>query len=172
VKTLGKSDYYLICIGFSVGGIQPLRTILSLLPARLNGAIFILNLLPPGFPGFTAQVLEGYTDIPIYTAVNNMLIEPQRIYLLPPDHYMTLNKVALSLEKRAQTYKNNRAINTFLNSLEEFAGLRTIAILLSGSANDGANGLGHILRIAALRSFKPPEPQMRMKSRNLRSQQE
>jgi two-component system CheB/CheR fusion protein len=157
-------DFHLIGIGVSEGGIEPLRTILFLLPFEPNAAFFVLNHLPPDFPSFTAQLLQHYTTMPIHEGGEDMLIMPGHVYLTPVNYYMTVYNGFLKLEKRELKPKSNRAINIFLNSIALNTGGRAVGILLSGSGNDGVEGLANIASEGGITIVQSPEtakfPQM------------
>src|ERR1700712_3736486 len=153
---MAGAQFHLIGIGIAEGGIEPLRTILQVLPAGMNGAFFILNHLPPDFPSFTGQLLEYYTPMPIQQAAHGMVIRPGYLYLLPVNHYMTVAHGLFCLQVREPRPKSNRAIDIFLTSLAADAGCRAVGVLLSGSGSDGVAGLGHIMEAGGITIVQNP----------------
>jgi two-component system CheB/CheR fusion protein len=155
--TMPGLPFHLIGIGVGEGSIEPLRTILFALPARVNGAFFILKHLPPDFPNFTRQLLEHHTQMPIHEAAHGMVIRPGHLYFLPANHYMTVKRGVLRLEPREPRPKSNRAIDIFLISLAADAGCLAVGILLSGSGSDGIAGLEQIMRAGGTTLVLDPE---------------
>jgi two-component system CheB/CheR fusion protein len=153
---MAGGQFHLIGIGAAEGSIEPLRTILQGLPAGVNGAFFILNHLPPDFPSFTRQLLEHYTPMPIHQAEHGMTIRPGHLYLLPANHYMTVFRGVLYLQRREPRPKSNRAIDIFLTSLAADAGCCAVGVLLSGNGSDGVEGLGDIRQAGGITIVQDP----------------
>jgi chemotaxis response regulator CheB len=152
-----SDQFHLIGIGTAEGGVETLCKILSLLPDMPNAAFFVLNHMPPGFPSFTRQLLQPYTRMPVLEAMDELQVQVGHLYVLPVNHYMTLKNGKIRLQMREPQPRSNRAIDNFMISLAADAGSRAVGILLSGSGNDGVEGLGHIASAGGITIVQDPE---------------
>ena len=69
------------------------------------------------------------------------LVEPDRVYVIPPDTQMTLFKGVFELSPREKVFGLYMPGDAFLTSLAADRGNRAIAVVLSGSNKDGTLGL-------------------------------
>ena len=72
---------------------------------------------------------------------NGMLVEPNRVYIIPPNTQMRLSKGVFELSPRNKVIGKYMPGNAFLTSLAADCGNRAIAVVLSGSNDDGTLGL-------------------------------
>ena len=79
--------------------------------------------------------------MPVTEVLDGTRVQPDRIYVTPPDLLMTLEQGVLHLASRAEPRVLTRPIDVFLRSLAEDEGSRAIGVILSGTASDGVLGL-------------------------------
>src|SRR4051812_9241114 len=88
--TSGK-DLYVIGIGFSAGGLEPLITFFDHTPH--DGIAYILiQHLPPDYKSKMALILERHSKLRILEAEDNMPIEANCVYLMPERKNITISK--------------------------------------------------------------------------------
>jgi two-component system, chemotaxis family, CheB/CheR fusion protein len=75
---------------------------------------------------------------------DGMMVEPNEIYVIPPNTQMTLADGLLHLAPRQKTAGKNMQGDTFFESLAADRGNKAIAVVLSGSDGDGSLGLKFI----------------------------
>jgi two-component system, chemotaxis family, CheB/CheR fusion protein len=68
-------------------------------------------------------------------------VEPNHVYVIPPNKSMTIRNGILRLIPAQRTLKPHRSIDDFLESLARDQGPQAVGIVLSGSATDGTLGL-------------------------------
>ena len=87
------------------------------------------------------QILAGVTTMAVIEVQEGMLLEPNRVYLMPPRTEMTAshNKFALRTPRKSSGWPTT--ISLFLLSLAESSGPRAIAVILSGVGPDGSSAL-------------------------------
>ncbi len=131
----------IVGIGASAGGLQAFSEFISHLPPNLNMAFVYIQHLDPNHVSSLAQVLRRQTTMPIHQAEMDMLVEPNTIYIIPPNVTMCLKQGRLDLMPRPERPRPSMPVDSFFRSLAEEKGSRAIGIVLSGAASDGTLGL-------------------------------
>src|SRR6187549_4137562 len=79
-----RVDFPVIGIGASAGGLEALETLFSAMPASTGMAFVVIQHLSPDFKSLMDELLSRRTSMPIRQAENDMPVEPNTVYLLPP----------------------------------------------------------------------------------------
>ena len=141
---------YIVAIGFSAGGLIPLKDFFTATPHD-DVTYILLNHFPPESKSELQNILQKYCQLVIKEAVNETLIEKDTIYMLPSSMYMTIEGDRLCLHPRLKVgLYPNRAVDIFLKSLATAKGSRSIAVILSGAGNDGTEGVQYIKKVRGL----------------------
>src|SRR5262249_7437952 len=82
--------------------------------------------------------------MPVTQVVDEPRVEPNHIYVIPPNRNMVISGGALKLSPRTEARGMQRSIDRFFRSLAEDQGYKAIGVILSGTANDGTVGLEEI----------------------------
>src|SRR5437773_20839 len=128
-------------IGASAGGLEAFSELLSHLPVDALMAFVFIQHLDPKHPSILTDILSRVTRIPVVEVKHGLRVQPGHVYVMPPNTRMTIVKGVLNLAPRPGDRGPHMPIDHFLRSLSEDQGSRAIAIILSGSASDGALGL-------------------------------
>ena len=129
-------------IGASAGGLEAFKLLLSNLPANTGLAFVLVQHLDRSHRSELTKILAGVSSIPVREAADGMEIEPNHLYVIPPDAALELENQALKITPRAPIHSGpHMPINQFLQSLAEEYGSRAIGVILSGAGTDGAAGL-------------------------------
>jgi two-component system chemotaxis response regulator CheB len=139
------TDFDLVAIGASTGGIHALSQVLRALPPTFQVPILITQHLPESFmPYFAAQVaiLAGR---PCDVATDHMRIRPGRAILAPGDAHLRCTRLAeggtaLRLIRTRATSGCMPSVDPMLASAADVYGARALGIVLSGMGRDGAEG--------------------------------
>ena len=132
---------YVVGVGASAGGLEALEALFSHMPMKTGMAFVIVQHLSPDYKSLMDELLARKTMIPIKMAEDQMPLESDSIYLLPPNKEMIVGSGKLYLTAREQTDSVNLPINTFFRSLAESYQDKSIAIVLSGTGSDGSKGV-------------------------------
>src|SRR4030095_16435124 len=100
--------------------------------------------LDPTHESVLPELLSRTTRMPVLSVQDRMSIEPNHIYVIPPNTTMTVSNGVLSLQPREDTAGRYRPIDRFLESMAHDQGHRAIGVILSGTATDGTVGLNAI----------------------------
>jgi two-component system CheB/CheR fusion protein len=124
-------------------------------------AFAIIQHLDPTHASQLADVLSRTTAIPVVTVTHGLRVEPDHIYVIPPNTDMTIGAGAFALTPRA-TEERHTPIDHFFRSLAQELEGRAIGVVLSGTGSDGTLGLraikaeGGITFVQDERSAKHP----------------
>src|SRR5881628_1279014 len=136
-----KHAFPIVGIGASAGGLEAFSELLSNLPVEPTMAFVLIQHLDPKHPSILSDILSRTTRMSVVEAKHGMRVEPGHVYVMPPNARMTIAGEVLHLGPRSDDRGPQLPIDHFLRSLAEDLGSRAIAIILSGSASDGALGL-------------------------------
>lgn len=101
------------------------------------------------------EILQRQTTLPVQEVQDQMLLEPAKVYVLPPRKSLVLDERRLRLDEVKDSPRY--PIDRFFRSLVNGWGERTIAILLSGTGNDGTQGLQAVSRAGGIALVQSPE---------------
>ncbi|HET6609402.1 MAG TPA: chemotaxis protein CheB [Rhodopila sp.] len=137
----GPSDFPVVGIGASAGGLEACRKLIGALPA-VNGMAFILvQHLDPTHESMMVDLLAGYTAMPVRQATDGTALEPDHLYVIPPGTYLSVEKGALHLSQPQARHGARLPFDYLLHSLADERGGRAIGVVLSGSGSDGSLGV-------------------------------
>ncbi|PZU95921.1 MAG: ATPase [Pseudanabaena sp.] len=140
-----SQKYFMIAaIGASAGGLEAFTQLLKNLPPDIGMGFVLIQHLAPDHDSQLSEILQKATQMPVNQAQEGMRIAPNNVYVIPPNTLMTLDQGVLKLEPRRRVRGKYMAIDGFFNSLAADRGSQAIAIILSGSNEDGTAGLGTI----------------------------
>ena len=136
-----ESRFPIVGIGASAAGLEALRALLQHLPLDTGmGFVFVQHLAPERESALT-QILSRITSMPVYEAVDNLSVEANHIYVIPPNRVLTIINRLLNLHPRFKPAAPLRTIDFFLEALARDQQAYAIGIILSGAASDGTLGL-------------------------------
>src|SRR5450432_3275719 len=140
-RALDPSDRNLIVgIGASAGGIAALEALFRGLPVDTGMGFVVITHQARGHESALPAILGRYTAMPVAAAVDGAKVEPNHVYICPPDYLLTLQRGRLHLN-RFDVDVPRFPIDAFLASLAEEAGEAAVGIVLSGGGSDGTRGI-------------------------------
>ena len=143
-------QYRAIAIGTSTGGPEALGILLPSLVPRCSVPIFIVQHILEGLSCYLAESLSRKCGRPVVEAENDLVIEPNGIYLAKSGRHMVVrsdNGVARIGLSEAPPEKGCRpSANVFLRSAAIVYGSRLTTVILTGMADDGADGVRIVKR--------------------------
>ena len=134
----------IIGIGASAGGLNAFKSFLSNVPVGSGMAFILIQHLSPDHKSILADLLGKATTMPVVEAVDGMLVEANRVFVIPPDSTLTLKDRRLQVIRPAPPRERRRPIDTFFSSLAEDQGENAVCIVLAGTGSDGSLGLKQI----------------------------
>ncbi|NND96138.1 MAG: PAS domain S-box protein [Pirellulaceae bacterium] len=140
-ETKKASEFYVVGIGASAGGLEALEAFFESLPAVTEMAFVVIQHLSPDFKSHMDELLSRHTEMNIHRADNGMQVEPNSIYLIPPKMDMVISSGKLWLTERGDQRTFSHPVDQFFRSLASDFGPRSIGVILSGTGNDGSRGV-------------------------------
>jgi len=136
------SRFPVVAIGASAGGLEAITQLLKHLPPQSGMAYVFIQHLDPRHSSQLPEMLGRSTSMPVIEASSNRQIEPDRVYVLPPNAQLTITRGALLLADRSLADRRPpRPIDLFFESLAQERGQMAIGVVLSGTGSDGTLGL-------------------------------
>jgi two-component system, chemotaxis family, CheB/CheR fusion protein len=135
-----RAGFYVVGLGASAGGLEALRSFFAAVPAKSGAAFVVIQHLAPDHHSQMAELLATHTAVPVSQIEDGMTIQPDHVYVIPPDTCVKIFRGKLLLfdsEKRAP----HLPIDQFFRSLAEDRGELAIGIALSGTGSDGTLGI-------------------------------
>ena len=131
-------SFAIVGIGASAGGLEAVTELLSSLPAASGMAFLLAQHLDPHHASFLVEILAKKTAMPVRQATEGAAVEPNHLYVIPPNTSMRISQGRLTLRPRGETLGPPMPIDDLLHSLAEDQGANAIGVILSGSGSDGA----------------------------------
>ena len=138
---LATARFPVVGIGASAGGVEAFRQLLSRLPLDTGMAFVLIQHLAPDHKSLLREILSRETAMPVVEVLDNMAVEPNCVYVIPPNTKMTIKRGLLKLTPREKSRVMIMPIDTFFLSLAADLGPKAIAVVLSGGDGDGSRGL-------------------------------
>jgi two-component system, chemotaxis family, CheB/CheR fusion protein len=136
-----RSSFPIVGIGASAGGLEAFTQLLKALPANTGMAFILIQHLDPAHSSFLSQALGKTTSMKVVQVENGMRVEPDHVYVIPPDADVALAGEDLVLVDRGPPAQPHLPVDSFLRSLAHERGSHAIGVVLSGTASDGTAGL-------------------------------
>jgi two-component system CheB/CheR fusion protein len=111
------------------------------MPPDSGMAFVIIQHLSPKHKSIMASLLAKHTQMAVCEIQDATQLEPNCVYLNPPDKNVAIFNQVLHLMEPVKTGAINMPIDYFFRSLSEDQKERAIAIVLSGTASDGTLGI-------------------------------
>ena len=147
----------IIGVGASAGGVEALQVLCRSLPSTIEAAYIVVVHLAPDHESQLASILAKSTTMSVVQVASDMTVEAGTIYVIPPNHYLTLQRNTLHLEPMPQPRPLPRAIDRLFLSLPEEQQERAICIVLTGADHDGTVGLKAIKAAGGMTIAQLPE---------------
>lgn len=136
-----QSPFPIVGIGASAGGLDACERLLRSLPKSTGMAFVFVQHLDPTHESRLPEILSHATTMLVTEAKEGMLVEPDCVYIIPPNKRMSLNGRVFQLEPRRNSQMQHMPVDFFFSSLAAAQKKRAIGIILSGTASDGAFGM-------------------------------
>ncbi len=151
------TGFPLVGMGASAGGLEALETFFTHMPPDKNIAFMIIQHLSPKHKSIMGSLLSKCTTMEVLDLKDGMKIEPNHVYLNPPDKNVMIMNGKIHLMEPIRTGGINLSIDCFFKSMAEDLGEKAIGIILSGTATDGTLGLKAIKAGGGIAMVQDPD---------------
>lgn len=147
----------IVGLGASAGGLEVLEQFLAHVPAASGLAYVVVQHLDPTHKAMLVELLQRSTVMPVREATQSMRVEPDTVYVIPPNTELTVAGGSLHLAPPVQPRGMRLPIDVLYCSLARDQGERAIGVVLSGMGSDGTLGLQAIKTQGGLTLAQTPE---------------
>src|ERR1700678_507918 len=142
-------DFPVVCVGGSAGGLAAYTRLVRALPADVGVAIVIVNHLRT-VATLLHEILPRYTGMPVELITERLLIEPNRVFIIPAQRDLHVLDGEFRLTPISKPRGWPDVITVFLRSLTQHWNGQLIAVIVSGFDGDGAAALCDIKEVGGI----------------------
>ena len=151
-----SARFPIVGIGASAGGLEAFEQFFRHLAPGSGMAYVLVPHLDPDHASLLTEILQRITTMPVIEARDQIVVEPDRVYIIPPNRDMTIFHGSLQLSVPSEPRGQRMPIDAFLRSLAEDRQESAIGVILSGTGTDGTLGLRAILGAGGLTLVQDP----------------
>lgn len=148
----------IVGIGASAGGLDALEQFLAPVPLGSGLAYIVVQHLDPTHKALLTELLQRVTLLPVHEAAAAVRVEPDTVYVIPPNTELTVVGGVLNLAPPSQRRGMRLPVDVLLASLARDQGEHAIGVVLSGMGSDGTLGLQAIKALGGLTLVQPSMP--------------
>ncbi|HEX2966201.1 MAG TPA: chemotaxis protein CheB [Syntrophorhabdaceae bacterium] len=131
----------IVVLGGSAGGLEAFEQFFRNLTSKTGAAFIVISHLDPKHSSMMSELIGRYSSMNVREAADNITIEPDHVYVIPPNTDLSISKGRLRVQKPSKIPGIHMPIDLFLRSLAENPSDRAIAVILSGTGTDGTLGV-------------------------------
>ncbi|HEX7899269.1 MAG TPA: CheR family methyltransferase [Planctomycetota bacterium] len=135
-------SFPIVGVGASAGGLKAFQDLLAHLPKDPGMALVLVPHLDPTHGSLMLEILAKSSKMPVLNADQDTRIKIDHVYIIKPNTSISISKGHLQTGKNLASPSGGReCINHFFMSLALERRERSIGIIFSGTASDGAAGI-------------------------------
>lgn len=131
-----------VALAASAGGLAALTEVLSSLPSDFAAPVLVLQHLSPDYRSWLPEILNRRVVLPVVQVRGGERLEAGKVYVAPPDHHLLVGPGGLlNLSDAARVQFVRPSADLLFASLAAAWGDGAIAVVLTGTGRDGADGV-------------------------------
>ncbi|MFH0968780.1 MAG: chemotaxis protein CheB, partial [Methanobacteriota archaeon] len=131
----------IVGIGASAGGLEAFELFFRHISIDSGIAFILVSHLDPNHASMLAEILGRITKMPVVEAEDQMDVQSNHVYIIPPNREMAIFHRTIQLTIPQACSGHRMKIDLFLRSLAKDQGDKAIGIIFSGTGTDGTLGL-------------------------------
>src|SRR5260221_4896280 len=135
------SQFPVVGIGASAGGLDAVKSFLQALPAKSGMAYVFIQHLSPEHESILPEILQRVTLFPVLQITDKLHMEPDHLYIIPQNKVVTVVDGSLMLAPLDKKSKKGNTVDLFFSSLGMVYQSFAVGVVLSGALDDGTLGL-------------------------------
>lgn len=147
----------IVGIGASAGGVEALGRFFDIMPPDSGCAFVVVLHLDPKHESKMAHILRARTTMPVAQVRDGMPIAPDHVYVIAPDTDLRVREGELHVSRPTTPHGQRHPVDVLFASIAAERHERAIAIVLSGTGNNGTQGLKAIRAEGGMSLVQAPE---------------
>ena len=135
------TTFPIVGIGASAGGLEAFEKFFANMPPDSGLAFVLVQHLSSPHKSILNDLVQRLTRMKVYQVIDGVEVEPNCVYIIPPNKDMALLHGKLHLMEPGAPRGLRLPIDFFFRSLAQDQHERAICIVLSGTGTDGTLGL-------------------------------
>jgi two-component system, chemotaxis family, protein-glutamate methylesterase/glutaminase len=152
-----QSQFEIVVVGTSTGGLKAVQTLLSGLPPTFPLPIVIVQHRGKVSDDGLCEFLGELSNLPVTEPEDKEPLLTGHVYLAPRDYHLLIQNGGFALSIDAPEAFARPSIDVLFESAADEFQERTIAVILTGANRDGARGLEAIKSRGGLTVVENPE---------------
>ncbi len=139
-----------IVVGVSEADLEALSSLLSTVNPKLGWCVVVAQPMTPSGGGAPVQILDRASALRVEEATDGAPLRPDTVFVAPPGHDISIDQSIIKIEAPHALQRPWPSIDRlFVSAARSFAE-RSIAVVLSGTGNDGAAGVEAIKSVGGV----------------------
>ncbi|MCA9690189.1 MAG: hypothetical protein KC636_11310, partial [Myxococcales bacterium] len=138
------TSFPIVTLGASAGGLAAFEEFFASTPADTGAAFIVITHQHVGHPSLLRELIDRRTPMGVIEVRENTAVAPNQVYIAEPGWMLTIHEGVLKPIEPRDGEGTPTPIDYFLRSLARDQRERAIAIILSGTGNDGSLGIKEI----------------------------
>ena len=129
----------LVVVGASAGGIEALSTLVATVPADFGAPIVVAQHLDPRRRSHLGEILGRRSALPVVTVQDHEPLRPATVFVVPSNFHVMVSDHEVSVNE-GNGAGPRPSIDLLLSTAAATFGESLIAVILTGTGSDGAEG--------------------------------
>jgi len=135
------NKFPIVVIAASTGGPATLMKFVPSFPGEFPGAVIVVQHMPGSFTAQFSQQLSECCAIRVKEAEAGEIVAPGTVYICPGSHHLRVSPTGrMTLDDGPRILGYRPCADVTLESVAEYAGPMSVAVILTGMGNDGTRG--------------------------------
>jgi len=148
-----NGKFPVVVVAASTGGPQTMMNFIPRFPGSFAGAVILVQHMPGNFTSQFSQQLAEIAQIKVKEAEQGELLQPGVLYVCPGSHHLRVTQTGrITLDDGPRISGYRPCADVTMETVAQFAGPMSIAVVLTGMGNDAARGVtlvkdagGHVI---------------------------
>ena len=149
--------YSVVALGTSWGGLSAMTKLLSELPEAFSIPIVVVQHRGKDSDMLLVRLLQDSTELKVCEIDDKDVLCAGTVHIAPADYHVLIEPGYLSLTIEEPVRFSRPSIDVMFTSAADTYGSATIGVVLTGANEDGAAGLGRIVRAGGRGLIQDPK---------------